>query len=30
MEVMEFGGRGEYTTVHIQLWLKVGLIAFLA
>ena len=30
MEVMEFGGRGKYTTVHIQLWLKVGLIAFLA
>ena len=29
MEVMEFGGRGEYTTGHIQLWLKVGLIAFL-
>ena len=27
MEVTEFGGRGEYTAGHIQLWLKVGLIA---
>ena len=30
MEVTGFGGRGEYTACHIQLWLKVGLIAFLA
>ena len=30
MEVIGFGGRGEYTTGHIQLWLKVGLIASLA
>ena len=30
MEVMGFGGRGEYTVGHIQLWLKVGLIASLA
>ena len=30
MEVTGFGGRGEYTVGHIQLWLKVGLIAFLA
>ena len=30
MEVMGFGGRGEYTAGHIQLWLKVGLIASLA
>ena len=30
MEVTGFGGRGEYTTGHIQLWLKVGPIAFLA
>ena len=30
MEVTGFGGRGEYTTGHIQLWLKVGPIASLA
>ena len=30
MEVTGFGGRGEYTTSHIQLWLKVGPIASLA
>ena len=30
MEVMGFGGRGEYTAGHIQLWLKVGPIASLA
>ena len=30
MEVMGFGGRGEYTACHIQLWLKVGLIASLS
>ena len=30
MEVTELGGSGEYTTGHIQLWLKVGPIAFLA
>ena len=30
MKVMGFGGRGEYTTGHIQLWLKVGPIASLA
>ena len=30
MEVIRFGGRGEYTTGHIQLWLKVGPIASLA
>ena len=30
MEVTGFGGRGEYTIGHIQLWLKVGLIASLA
>ena len=30
MEVMRFGGRGEYTAGHIQLWLKVGPIASLA
>ena len=30
MEVIGFGGRGEYTAGHIQLWLKVGPIAFLA
>ena len=30
MEVIGFGGRGEYTASHIQLWLKVGLIASLA
>ena len=30
MEVRGFGGRGEYTTGHIQLWLKVSLIASLA
>jgi len=30
MEVIGFGGRGEYTAGHIQLWLKVGLIASLA
>ena len=29
MEVTGFGGKGEYTTGHIQLWLKVGLIASL-
>ena len=29
MEVMGFGGRGEYTVGHIQLWLKVGPIASL-
>ena len=30
MEVTGFGGRGEYTEGHIQLWLKVGPIASLA
>ena len=30
MEVTEFGERGEYTAGHIQLWLKVGPIAYLA
>ena len=30
MEVTGFGGRGEYIAGHIQLWLKVGLIASLA
>ena len=30
MEVMGFGGRGEYTTGHIRQWLKVGLIASLS
>ena len=30
MEVTRFGRRGEYTTSHIQLWLKVGPIASLA
>ena len=30
MEVIGFGGRGEYTAGHIQLWLKVGPIASLA
>ena len=30
MEVIGFGGRGEYTTGHVQLWLKVDPIAFLA
>ena len=30
MEVTGFGGRGEYTTSHIQLWLKVGPIVSLA
>ena len=30
MEVTGFGGRGEYTVGHIQLWLKVGPIASLA
>ena len=30
MEVTGFGGRGKYTTDHIQLWLKVGPIASLA
>ena len=30
MEVTKFGGRGEYTACHIQLWLKVGPIASLA
>ena len=30
MEVTGFGGRGEYSVGHIQLWLKVGPIAFLA
>ena len=29
MEVTRFGGRGEYTAGHIQLWLKVGPIASL-
>ena len=29
MEVIGFGGRGEYTACHIQLWLKVGPIASL-
>lgn len=29
MEVTGFGGRGEYTTGHIQLWLKNGLISSL-
>ena len=29
MEVTGFGGRGEYTAGHIQLWLKVGPIASL-
>ena len=30
MEVTGFGGKGEYTASHIQLWLKVGPIASLA
>ena len=30
IEVTGFGGRGEYTTCHIQLWLKVGPIPSLA
>ena len=30
MEVTGFGGWGEYTAGHIQLWLKVGPIASLA
>ena len=30
MEVTGFGGKGEYTTGHIQLWLKVGPITSLA
>ena len=30
MEMTGFGGRGEYTAGHIQLWLKVGHIASLA
>ena len=30
MEVTGFGGRGEYTMGHVQLWLKVGPIASLA
>ena len=30
MEVTGFGGRGEYTADHIQLWLKVGPITSLA
>ena len=30
MEVTRFGGRGEYTIGHIQLWLKMGPVAFLA
>ena len=30
MEVIRFIGRGKYTASHIQLWLKVGPIAFLA
>ena len=30
MEVIGFGGRGEYTAGHIQLWLKVGPIVSLA
>lgn len=30
MEVTGFGGRGEYTVSHIQLWLKVGSIGSLA
>ncbi|XP_075633541.1 uncharacterized protein LOC142606008 [Castanea sativa] len=30
MEVIGFGGSGEYTAGHIQLWLKVGPIASLA
>ena len=30
MEVTGFGERGEYTAGHIQLWLKVGLVASLA
>ena len=30
IEVTEFGGRDKYTMGHIQLWLKVGSIAFLA
>nr|POF21549.1 hypothetical protein CFP56_10762 [Quercus suber] len=30
MEMTGFGGRGEYTASHIQLWLKVGPIASLA
>ncbi|KAK9997226.1 hypothetical protein SO802_021912 [Lithocarpus litseifolius] len=30
MEAIGFEGRGEYTTGHIQLWLKVGPIASLA
>lgn len=30
MEAIGFGGRGEYTANHIQLWLKIGPIASLA
>ena len=30
MEVTGFGGRGEYTASHIQLWLKIGPITSLA
>ena len=30
MELTGFGGMGEYITSHIQLWLKVGPIAYLA
>ena len=30
MEVTRFGGKGEYTVSHIQLWLKVGPIVSLA
>ena len=30
MEVIGFGGKGEYTAGHIQLWLKIGPIASLA
>ena len=30
MEVIGFGGKGEYTASHIQLWLKIGPIASLA
>ena len=30
IEVTRFGGRGEYTVGHIQLWLKVGPIASLS
>ena len=29
MEVTGFGGKGEYTASHIQMWLKVGPIASL-